>query len=184
MGRQARRPPVCRGARAGLGFAAEENLGYLSSGDLHTGLGRFLTANFMHMAMTGTLAAAHDDIVASPEGERAGSSLARRSSVIGMHGAYDFLPSHAEYGGSYFAMTVFFFLARLFLGALDRARRRVDRGFSLLHAFVFAAAVVTGVSAVHASITVGPLPAAAAMAEGLLGEAIIFIVFIRALRGM
>jgi RsiW-degrading membrane proteinase PrsW (M82 family) len=173
---------VC-GALVGLGFAAEENLGYLASGDLHTGLGRFLTANFFHMAMTGTLAAALDDFVASPE-ENAQEFSRTALMVIGMHGAYDFLLSHAEYGGSYFAMTVFFLLARLFLGALDRARRRVDRGFSVLHAFVFAAAVVTGVSAVHASITVGPLPAAAAMAEGVLGEAIIFFVFIRALRGM
>jgi len=173
---------VC-GALVGLGFASEENLGYLASGDLHTGLGRFLTANFFHMAMTGTLAAALDDFVASPE-ENAQEFSRSALMVIGMHGAYDFLLSHPEYGGSYLAMSVFFFLTRLFLGALDRARRRVDRGLSLLHAFVFAAAVVTGVSAVHASITVGPLPAAAAMAEGLLGEAIIFFVFVRALRGM
>jgi len=173
---------VC-GALVGLGFAAEENLGYLASGDLHTGLGRFLTANFFHMAMTGTLAAALDDFVGDPEAKA--QELSRTGlMVIAMHGAYDFLLSHPEYGGSYLAMSVFFFLARLFLGAIDRARRRVDHGISLLHSFVFAAAVVTGVSSVHASIAVGPLPAAAVMAEGLVGEAIIFFVFIRALRGM
>jgi RsiW-degrading membrane proteinase PrsW (M82 family) len=173
---------VC-GALVGLGFAAEENLGYLASGDLHTGLGRFLTANFFHMAMTGTLAAALDDFVASPE-ENAQELSRTALMVIGIHGAYDFLLSHQEYGGSYLAMAVFFFLTRMFLGAIARARRRVDRGLSLIHAFVFAAAVVTGVSAVHASIAVGPLPAAAAMAGGLMGEAIIFFVFIRELRGM
>jgi len=43
---------------------------------------------------------------------------------------------------------------------------------------------VTGVSAVHASLIVGPSTAAAAMGMGLVGEAIIFFVFIRALRGM
>jgi protease PrsW len=173
---------VC-GALVGLGFAAEENLGYLASGDLHTGLGRFLTANFFHMAMTGTLAAALDDLVASPE-ENAQEFSRTALMVIGMHGAYDFLLSHQEYGGSYLAMSVFFFLTRMFLGAISRARRRVDGGLSILHAFVFAAAVVTGVSAVHASITVGPVPAASAMAEGLVGEAIIFFVFVRALRGI
>jgi RsiW-degrading membrane proteinase PrsW (M82 family) len=173
---------VC-GALVGLGFAAEENLGYLASGDLQTGIGRFLTANFFHMAMTGTLAAALDDLVESPE-ENSQEFSRTALMVIGMHGAYDFLLSHAEYGGSYLAMSVFFFLTRLFLGALDRARRKFDKGLSPLHAFVFAAAVVTGVSAVHASLTIGPLPAAAAMGMGLMGEAIIFFVFIRALRGM
>ena len=89
---------VC-GALVGLGFAAEENLGYLASGDLHTGLGRFLTANFFHMAMTGTLAAALDDFVASPE-ENAQELSRTALMVIGIHGAYDFLLSHQEYGGS------------------------------------------------------------------------------------
>ena len=46
------------GAFVGLGFAAEENLGYLADKDLRTGLARFLTANFLHMAMTGILASA------------------------------------------------------------------------------------------------------------------------------
>jgi RsiW-degrading membrane proteinase PrsW (M82 family) len=173
---------VC-GALVGLGFAAEENLGYLASGDLQTGLGRFLTANFFHMAMTGTLAAALDDFVSKPD-DRAQEFSRTALMVIGMHGAYDFLLSHAEYGGSYIAMAVFFFLTRVFLGALDGARRKVDRGLSLRQAFVFAAAVVTGVSAVHASLSVGPAAAATAMAEGLLGEAIIFFVFVRELRGM
>jgi len=173
---------VC-GAFVGLGFAAEENLGYLASGDLQTGLGRFLTANFFHMAMTGTLASALDDFVAKPE--ESAQELSRTAlMVIGMHGAYDFLLSHPEYGGSYLAMSVFFFLTRLFLGAISHARRRPDPGFSLLHTFVFAAAVVTGVSAVHATLAVGPTAAAAAMGEGVLGEAIIFFVFIRALRTM
>jgi FtsH-binding integral membrane protein len=133
--------------------------------------------------MTGTLAAALDDFVENPE-ENAQEFSRTALMVIGMHGAYDFLLSHQEYGGSYLAMSVFFFLTRLFLGALDRARRRPDKGLSVLHAFVFAAAVVTGVSAVHASLIVGPSTAAAAMGMGLVGEAIIFFVFIRALRGM
>jgi RsiW-degrading membrane proteinase PrsW (M82 family) len=173
---------VC-GALVGLGFAAEENLGYLASGDLHTGLGRFLTANFLHMAMTGILATSLDDFVT--DSERFGADFSRTSLlVVALHGAYDFLLSHEEYGGSYMAMAVFVFLARMFLGAMDRARRRVDRGLSLLHSFVFAAAVVTGVSAVYASVAVGPVQAGVVMSEGLLGEAIIFAVFVRSLRGM
>jgi RsiW-degrading membrane proteinase PrsW (M82 family) len=173
---------VC-GAMVGLGFAAEENLNYLASGDLHVGLGRFLTANFFHMALTGTLAAALDDLVTDPE--RHAQDFSRTALlVIGMHGAYDFLIAHEEFGGGYFSTVILFLLGRAFLGALDRARKRADRGLSPLHAFVFALAVVTGVSAVHATVAVGPAQAALVMGEGLLGEAMLLVAFVRWLRGM
>jgi hypothetical protein len=174
---------VVGGAMVGLGFAAEENLGYLASGALHTGLGRFLTANFLHIAMTGVLATALDDLVTDPERQAADFSRTALM-VIGLHGAYDFLLSHEEFGGSFMAMAVFVFLTRLFLGAVDRARKRVDRGLSPLHAFVLAAAVVTGVSAAYATLAVGPLNAIFVMAEGLLGEAIIFAMFVGTLRAI
>ncbi len=173
---------VC-GALVGLGFAAEENLGYLASGDLHTGLGRFLTANFLHMAMTAILAAALDDFVRDRE-KHAAEFSRTTVMVVAMHGAYDFLLSHEEYGGSYFAMAVFFFLVRMFLGAVDHARRKADRGLTLTQAFVIALAVVTGTSAVYAVATVGLMHGAVVMTEGLLGVAILIYAFVRTLRFM
>jgi hypothetical protein len=167
----------------GLGFAAEENLGYLARGDLHESLGRFLTANFFHMALTGTLATALDDFVTDSE-RNASHFMSTSLMIVGLHGAYDFLISHQEWGGSYMSMMVFVFLTQLFLGNLGSWRHKVDRGLSPLHAFVLAAAVVTGVSAVHAAMTVGPMNAALVMGEGLLGEAIILIVFVRTLRSL
>jgi hypothetical protein len=53
-----------------------------------------------------------------------------------------------------------------------------------LHAFVIATAVVTGVSAAYATVAVGPLEAATAMAEGLLSEAITVAVFVSTLSAM
>ncbi len=170
---------VC-GAFVGLGFASEENLSYLAEGDLRTGLGRFLTANFFHMAMTGTLAAALDDLISGASADFSRTALF----VIGLHGAYDFLLAHDELGGGYLAMGVMFLAGRIFLDALDRARKRMDRGISPLHAFVFSVAAVTGVSVAHAVATVGPRHAAAVMAEGLEGEAIILLAFVNALRAM
>jgi hypothetical protein len=173
---------VC-GAMVGLGFAAQENLGYVASGALHTGLARFLTANFFHMAMTGTLAVALDALVT--DHERHSMDFTRTAFfVIGLHGAYDFLLSHEEYGGSFLSMMVFIFLTRLFLASVDAARRRADKGLSLLHAFVVAMAIVTGVTAVRAVSVVGPTNAAVVMAEGLVGEIIIVIMFVRTLRFM
>jgi RsiW-degrading membrane proteinase PrsW (M82 family) len=173
---------VC-GAMVGLGFAAEENLGYLASGNLHTGLARFLTANFFHMAMTGTIALALDELFDDRE-ENAMAFTRTALSVVAIHGAYDFLLSHEEFGGSYMSMLVFIFLTRLFLAAVDRARGRADKGMSLAHAFLFAMAVVTGITGVRAVTAVGAWQGALVMAEGLLGVGIILIVFVRTLRTM
>ncbi|MBX3186821.1 MAG: PrsW family intramembrane metalloprotease [Labilithrix sp.] len=171
---------VC-GAFVGLGFAAEENLNYLASGDIHAGLGRFLTANFFHMALTGTLAAALDDFLRDREKYAADFSRTALM-IVGMHGAYDFLLSHDEFGGGYFAMGVYFFLVRMFLGSVDAARRRADRVLSLTHVFVLALAVVTGTCAVYAVSALGPTQGALVLAEGLLGVAILIYAFIRTLR--
>lgn len=187
---------VC-GALVGLGFAAEENLNYLAQANLQTGLGRFLTANFFHMALTGTLASALDDSLGRPSTDRERAAGSRRIDlnsegsfmrasllVVALHGAYDFLLSYDEYGGPYFAMATFVLITRIFLEAVDRARRRADRGMTPLHAFVFAVALVTGVSLAYATAAVGPTAAFLVMSSGLLGEAIIVYVFVRTLRSM
>jgi RsiW-degrading membrane proteinase PrsW (M82 family) len=171
---------VC-GAMVGLGFAAEENLNYLAQENLHTGLGRFLTANFFHMALTGTLASALDDFVADPE--KNATSFSRTAAlVVAIHGGYDFLLSHDEYGGSYLAMAAFVILTRMFLGAVDSARRRADRGITPLHAFVVAIGVVVGVTLAYGIVAVGPSAALLVVGSGLLGDAIVVYVFVRTLR--
>lgn len=166
---------VC-GAMVGLGFAAEENLSYLASENLHTGLGRFLTANFLHMAMTGILASALDDFARDRE-KYAQDFLRASLMVVGLHGAYDFLIAHEEMGGGYVAMGVFVVLTKLFLETVERARGRADRGLPLMHAFVLALAVVTGASFAHAVDAVGVKQGLLVMGEGVLGEGIMIIVF-------
>jgi hypothetical protein len=101
-----------------------------------------------------------------------------------MHGAYDFLLSHAEFGGPFLAMVVFVLLTRLFLASVEQARRRADRGITPVHAFVLAVAAVTGTSLAHALVLVGPRQAGLVMAEGLVGEAVIVFVFVRTLHAM
>ena len=173
---------VC-GAMVGLGFAAQENLGYLASEDLHTGLGRFLTANFLHMAMTALLANALDDFARDSE-KHASDFLRTSLLVVGLHGAYDLLLTREDPAASYAAMAVFVILTKLFLDAVDLARKKVDRGLSPSHAFIVALAVVTGTSLAHAIDIVGLQQAPLVLAQGLLGEAIIIIVFVRILGAM
>jgi RsiW-degrading membrane proteinase PrsW (M82 family) len=173
---------VC-GALVGLGFAAEENLGYLAHGSLQTGLSRFLTANFFHMALTGTLAAALDEFLSDQE--RYASDFFRTSFfIVAIHGAYDFFLSHEEFGGGFLAMTAFVLLARLFLHAVDSARRRSDGGMSPLHAFIVAIAVVTGASLAVGTVALGAKSAFLMLGSGLVAQAILVYVFVRSLRSM
>ncbi len=170
---------VC-GAMVGLGFAAEENLGYLADENLHTGLARFLTANFLHVAMTGILASALDDFIRNPE-KHASAFTRATLLVVGLHGAYDFLIAHHELGGAYAAMAVFVLLTKIFLDTVEAARRRADRTVTPMHAFVLALAIVTGASFAHAIDTVGLQQGSLVMLEGLLGEGVMLIVFARVL---
>jgi len=79
---------------------------------------------------------------------------------------------------------VFVVLTRMFLDAVDVARRRADRGITPLHAFIMAVGLVTGVSFAHAFATVGLKLGVVAVAGGLLGQAIIVYVFVKTLRTM
>ncbi len=190
---------VC-GALVGLGFAAEENLGYLHEGELSTAMARFLTANFFHMSMTAILAGALDSAIGPHPNKLAGSAWAARRdgddedgslqfsrvllTIAIMHGIYDFCLSSRAFGNiSYFSMGVFLLLTRQFLGFVSAARAK-ERAVPprLLETFAFGMAIVVGTSFVYASALVGPGPAAAALAEGLLGLAIIIFIFVQELR--
>ena len=101
-----------------------------------------------------------------------------------MHGIYDFCLSERAYGNiSYFSMGVFFLLTRQFLALVSAARAKERSAHPrLLETFSLGMAIVVGTSFVYASALVGPGPAAAALAEGLLGLAIIIFIFVQELR--
>jgi len=173
---------VC-GALVGLGFAAVENLAYLHMGDLSTGIARFLTANFLHMSMTALLASALHDF--ARDSERYATEMSRTALIVmGLHGAYDFCIDNPKFGGGYLSMAVFFVLTGRFLAAVDFARGRTEPGYELLRTFVMGVAVVCGATFVWASAIAGPAIAARAIAQGLLGTAIITYVFVRQIRAM
>jgi RsiW-degrading membrane proteinase PrsW (M82 family) len=184
---------IC-GALVGLGFAAEENLGYLEGGDLSTAMARFLTANFFHMSMTAILAGALDDLLRrdrrphrsrrDPEDDGSFRFSIALLTVAALHGVYDFFLSSRAFGDvSFVAMFVFLILARLFLSLVSvaRAKERAARP-RLLQTFTLGMTVVIGASFVYASALVGPAAAAASLAEGMLGLGIIMIMFIQELR--
>jgi protease PrsW len=168
------------GALVGLGFATVENLAYFTNADLTNAMARFLTANFMHMAMTGVTAAALWEGARDPE-RHAFEGSKTFLTVVALHGAYDFFLSTPG-GASYIAMIVFLVLARMFMTQVHDVRGRAGRGPSLLDVFVLGAATLAGASFAYASAMVGPRLAAAALLEGMIGLAIIAFFFVQELR--
>ena len=169
-----RREALACGALVGLGFAAEENLGYLHMG-LSTALARFLTANFMHMSTTGLVAVAIDDYARGREEKEGGLSRALAFAVV-IHGFYDFFLSSASIDrSSFMSMFVFVILTRRFVGVL---RRLPGREEPLARWFCVGLAVVAGASFIYASVLVGPRLAATSLFEGMLGVAIVAYMFI------
>lgn len=178
LGRRASKLDVLiAGGLVGLGFAAEENVLYLARGDLSTALGRYLTANFLHMSMTGLSAAALYDLVRAPE-KHAYDASKTILIVIALHGGYDFLITQ---GAGFFASFVFIVLARRYLEAVWRAQGRPLPGVPAEAIFGVGTAVVIGTSFVWGAARVGSGAAAEAMVGGLLGLVVIVVVFVRTL---
>lgn len=179
LGRRAKPIDVAvAGGLVGLGFAAEENVMYLAHGDLPTALGRYLTANFLHMSMTGLAAVAAYDVVRDPE-RHAFDATRTLFIIIALHGAYDFLLSHGD--ATWFAYGVFIYLARKYLETLWRAQGRPIPGMPTESIFGIGTGLVIASSFVWGAARVGPGAAAEAMIGGLLGVVLMLVIFVRTL---
>lgn len=167
------------GALVGLGFAAAENLQYFAHGDVTAAMGRFLTANFLHMSLTALASAALFRIGKSEEGFY--DFTITFLTVIGLHGVYDFFLASPALGDdmSFLSMAVFFLLSRNFILEVHAARLKAGRSKPLYPTFLLGLTIVTGASFVWACTALGPALAARVMYLGLLGVAILMIVFIR-----
>jgi len=80
------------GALVGLGFAIEENISYVATGFDGVAVSRFVSANLLHLTLTGATALALNRAVRNPRhwGAEAGVVLLM---AIGLHGLYNTLLS-------------------------------------------------------------------------------------------
>lgn len=167
------------GAFVGLGFAAEENIGYFNHrADL--ALSRFLTANFLHMSLTALVALAMYDTVR----KRVTSRDAFKTVfplALAIHGGYDFVLSSDDMPfGSLFSLILLMVMAQRFLRQLLIASSREDER-DVLNLFVASMAAITGAGYIYATTQVGPFEAARMMALGSLSVAIMIFMFVREL---
>jgi RsiW-degrading membrane proteinase PrsW (M82 family) len=167
------------GALVGLGFAAEENIGYFEHG-ADAALSRFLTANFLHMSLTALVALSMFDTVRRRATSRDAFKVVFPLAVA-IHGAYDFCLDRDDMAlSSLFSILLLIVIARRFLRQLLIASSREDER-DVLNLFVAAMAAITGVAYIYATTLVGPLEASRLIALGALSVAAVIFMFVREL---
>ncbi len=140
-------------ACVGLGFAMEENISYFFNAG--SSAGRFLTANFMHMSLTGLVGLAVCRGIWQPR-QRAGEAIAIVLLVIVAHGMYDaliVLPALEQY--SVASSIIAILLAYQFFHELRTWWQPPGETISLTATFLVAVALVVASNLVFLSSILG-----------------------------
>jgi len=161
----------------GLGFAAEENIGYFSQSLALAAPGRFLTANFFHIALTGI-------------GGLYLCRALRRSSyndflyvfgiMIVVHGLYNTLLSLPGSDiGPFFAMTVFILLSMHYFRELYSMSVQTASGFSLSFLFVAGLCLILASLIIFQASQIGLTNGLFLIVPEAIGSALIIFMFFR-----
>lgn len=170
------------GALVGLGFAAEENIGYFTGDAGSAPISRFLTANFLHMSLTALVALAAFDTLRKRATSRDAFNVVFPLAV-GIHGAYDFCLTTRELPlSSIISIVLLIIIARRFLRQLLIASSREEER-DALNLFVASMAAITGAAYIYATTLVGPSEAFKLIALGTLSVAVMIFIFVRELSG-
>ena len=163
-------------ALVGLGFAIEENILYYADYGGTAIVARFLTANFLHMSLTGFVA--YYFILALRNGGEAWSDFAAQFGlVVLIHGVYDFLLGERFQRGELLAMVVHIWLAYQFLLLFARLDQGGARRLPITYVFVGAMALLAGIGYLMLVPEMGPAEAARQTVLQLVGVAMITLVF-------
>lgn len=159
------------GAFVGLGFALEENLNYYDESGGSVVIGRFITANFMHVALTGI--AAHGLYITIRSGftrvtDFAGSFVG----VVAAHGLYDLviiLDRSEQLGIGFLSIVVLFFIARQFFTQVEQETPTTRAAISPLAVFFIGSATLVAALFIIAACVTGTTAAIAEVGQGSLG---------------
>jgi RsiW-degrading membrane proteinase PrsW (M82 family) len=170
------------GAFVGLGFAFEENLDYYAREGFGVVIGRLLTANFMHAAMTSMAGYALYELVRTRFGS-AEKSLLTFFAVVVAHGVYDWAPSAGKVsstlaGGGVVSFVVLGLLAHRFfdeLGVYVVPRRGAVTLVALFLMGVSALIALSMMLAAWSSGSLAGLSAVGTDAAGLVPVAVLYV---------
>jgi RsiW-degrading membrane proteinase PrsW (M82 family) len=142
----------------GLGFAMEENIQYFGGLAKASALSRFITANFMHIALTGLSGLALARWVRFPRNFWE-HSLITIVAMILLHGGYDFCIGRTDPRGvlslDMFPIIILMCLAYGYCQELRRVRLAKGNVFGPQWVFLLGVAILTSASYVAASHLVG-----------------------------
>jgi len=163
----------------GLGFAIEENCGYFMLSEATSGPGRFLTANFFHVALTGL-----NGLALFRAFTRGTSGINDFLFILPVtilaHGAYDALLDLPEVeGGGYLATAVYAGFAMFYFKQVHQLRKNIRMTLGLTGAFVISCSLMAASVIAYVMIDLGPGPGLAAIAPQLLGTAVLLFLFFR-----
>ena len=170
------------GALVGLGFAFEENISYYAREGHEVVIGRLLTANFMHAAMTSILGYALYELARTRFGS-AEKFLLTFLAVVVAHGIYDYAPRAGQMtpmlaGGGFLSFVILALLAHRFFDEL--AVYVVPRRglVTMLALFLLGVSGLISLSMVLAAWSTGSLVAVSAVgmdAAGLVPIAVLYV---------
>lgn len=163
----------------GLGFAFAENINYFYASRGTAAVGRFVTANPLHVAMTALAGLALYRAVRDPRGWGS-HSLGVFGLVVFAHGLYDAflsLPALSEY--SLMAMIIFALTIYQFFRELRDLRPKSGDMISLSANFLLGVSVVLGATFVYLSATLGMTVAFGTIVSGVITHAVMVYLFLR-----
>lgn len=163
----------------GLGFAIEENIAYFENSQGVAAIGRFITANFLHLSLTGLCGLALCRAIL-----HGGSAINAAVSTFGIavlaHGGYDafiIVPELSEY--SFVTFIIFILMSYQFFIWLRHLRTHWNDPISLTAQFTLGLILVLGASYVLLAWNLGPVEAFMSLGEEVVGLAILLVMFYR-----
>ena len=161
----------------GLGFAAEENIGYFSQSLATAAPGRFLTANFFHIGLTG-MGGLY--LCRAIRRGNYNDFLYIFGILIVVHGLYNTLLSLPQFEiGPFFAMMVFILLSMQYFRELYSMSVQGGSGYSLSFLFVTGLSLILATLIVFQSSQVGLGLSLRLVASEAIGSALIAFMFFR-----
>ena len=167
----------------GLGFAVNENLGYTGLGREGELFGRFVTANFLHVAFTGIAGLALFHFIRWPK-TRWEEFLACLVGVVIAHGLYDFFISGAMVQTTLGlpSIIIMALAAYRYLDLATETREGGDPEISPFGVFVIGGSLIVALSWIHACWHLPLTDVMGGVGSAALGVAALSFVFINRLR--
>jgi len=167
------------GGCVGLGFAIEENVQYFGSSLGADAAGRFITANFFHIAATALTGLALCHVLHSPA-KRIGDFLVIFFGVVIAHGLYDamlIIDAFQEYAIA--SSIIYILLAYQFFGEFHTLRTNYHPPIALTYIFAVGFTTTFALAFNYYSYHMGVEMAAQGMIPTAVNAALISFVFIR-----